>query len=69
MSNFFEELSNLEGKVKFQQYQIKLLTEEFGVLVPFASKAEFFQTISDAKPTTKKEVVNILRDFNGRLEE
>ena len=67
--SFFSELSSVEGKIKYQQYTIKLLSEEFSVLVPFANRGEFFEEISEAKPTTKVEVVNILKNYNGRLED
>ena len=66
--SFFSELSSVEGKIKYQQYKIKLIAEEFGVLVPYAAKVEFFNTITEAKPTTKQEVINILSTFNGKME-
>lgn len=66
--NFFSELSSVEGKIKYQQYKIKLLSEEISVLVPFSSKDEFFKTILESKPDTRSGVINILNQFNGRVE-
>ena len=69
MSNFFSELSNAVGKIKYQQYSIKILSEEpLSVIVPFENKQEFYDEMKAEKPLTKEEVISILIKYNGKLQ-
>ena len=68
MSNFFSELSNEVGKVKYQLYTIKLLSEQFKVAIPFDKKTKFFDEITAEKPLIKEEVISILNKYNGKLQ-
>lgn len=68
MSNFFSELSNEIGKVKYQQYTVKLLTEKLIIAVPFDNKQQFYDEIIAEKPLTKEEVISILIKYNGKLQ-
>jgi hypothetical protein len=69
MSNFFSEISSIEGKIKYQQYKISLIGEELSVVVPFTNRQSFFEEISATKPSSKSGVINILSRHNGRLED
>jgi hypothetical protein len=68
MSNFFSELSNAVGKVKYQQYSISILSEQLKAIVPYENKQNFYDEIVAEKPLTKEEVISILKKYNGKLQ-
>lgn len=68
MSTFFSEISNVVGKIKYQQYTVKILSEQLTVIVPFENKQNFYDEMKAEKPLTKEEVISILTKYNGKLQ-
>jgi len=68
MSTFFSEISNEVGKIKYQQYTVKILSEQLTVIVPFENKQNFYDEMKAEKPLTKEEVISILTKYNGKLQ-
>lgn len=68
MSTFFSEISNEVGKIKYQQYTVKILSEQLTVIVPFENKQNFYDEMKAEKPLTKEEVISILIKYNGKLQ-
>lgn len=68
MSTFFSEISNEVGKIKYQQYIVKILSEQLKVIVPFENKQNFYDEMKAEKPLTKEEVISILTKYNGKLQ-
>jgi hypothetical protein len=67
MSSLFSEVQNGIGKIKYQEYIIKLLSEEVSVYVPYSLKNEFYSDITEVKPNTKKEILSVLKKYDGRI--
>jgi hypothetical protein len=67
MSNFFSELNNTIGKVKYQEFNITLFEEQFTVHIPYSLKQEFFEAINTNIPSTKKDIELIVKKFSGKL--
>lgn len=67
MSNFFSELNNTVGKVKYQEFIIHLLDEEIIAYIPYSLKTEFFEKINSQQPETKKQIKMVVEQFSGKL--
>jgi hypothetical protein len=67
MTNLFSDIQNEIGKMKYQEYFINLMSEEMKVYIPYAAKSQFFEEINSVKPDNRKDVLVIVKKYDGRI--
>lgn len=66
--NFLDDLDKNSGKSKYQRFSISLGIENFCVLVPFESSNIFESAVSELRPRSQIQLLEILNQYNGIME-